>query len=150
MGFLIKLVLGLVILLVALLIFHSWQVDHSANQKAFEMASAPSPALNGFYTGAVNLPVKVTWAGKKFNSASSTGINVFDDGSEGYPFKTSVGTVGSSTVLNIAYDLPENPAWVRAITDQLVQTGPDHYLGKITATVIPGYTLSLGFFRLSK
>src|SRR5262245_28330253 len=127
MVFLLKLVVGLVVLLLVLAYARTWQVDNSENQKIFAANGAPNPALDGFYKGAVSLPVKVTWSGKKFDAASSTGINVFDDGSERYPFSTSVGVIGSSTVLNISYDRPENPFWVRPIVDQLIQTGPGNY-----------------------
>jgi hypothetical protein len=150
MAFLIKLVLGLAVLILGLAFFQNWRIENSENQQIFARNSAPNPALNGFYEGKVGLPIKLTWVGKDFNSASTTGSNVFDDGSHKYPFTTNVVTVGSSTVLNINYDLPENPFWVRMITDQVVQTGPEHYLGKITLRLIPNVPLSLGFFRLQR
>lgn len=148
-SFIFKLLLAIVILALAFGFFRTWQVENSENQKIFARNSAPA-RLDGFYKGSLNLPVKVTWAGKKFNAASSTGINVFDSGSEGYPFRTSVGVIGSSTVLDISYDTPENPFWARYILDRVVETGPDHYLGKIILRVIPNYPFSLGFFRLEK
>jgi hypothetical protein len=152
-GFIVKLLLAIVLLAFAGAFLRSWQVENSAEQKIFAANSAPA-RLDGFYKGSVNLPVKVTWMGKNFNAASSTGTNIFEDATVGqraaYPFTTTVGTHDSSTVLNISYDSAENPFWARPILDQIVETGPDHYLGKITLHVIPNYPLSLGFFRLQK
>jgi hypothetical protein len=152
-SFILKLVAAFVLIAFALVFFRNWQVENSAEQKIFAANSAPA-RLDGFYQGSVNLPIKITWMGKNFNAASSTGTNIFEDAASGqrtaYPFSTTVGTHGSSTVLNISYDSAENPFWVRPILDQVVETGPDHYLGKITLRMIPNYPLSLGFFRLQK
>ena len=153
MFFLIKLIIGLVILALALGFFRTWQVENSDNQKKFAAGKAPSTALDGLYHGSVSTPIKVTWLGKKFIAASSTGINVFEDGSsttERYPFATALGISGSTTVLNIKYDLPENPFWLRPVLDQLVEIAPGDYLGKLTVLVVPGYPFSLGFFKLIK
>lgn len=154
MFFLIKLILALVILALALGFFRTWQVENSDEGKLFASNSAPTAKLDGFYKGSVNAPVKVTWLGKKFISASSTGINVFDDGnggqSERYPFSTSMGLHGTSTALYIDYSLPENPFWVRPILDELVEVAPHAYLGKMTLRIIPSYPFTIGFFRLSK
>ncbi len=149
MYFVLKTAFVLAVVFLGLAFARTWQVENSENQKIMERSSAPSKPLEGFYEGTVSLPVKVTWTGKKFSAANSNGINVFEDGVDRFPFKTAVGTVGSSTVLNISYDLPENPFWIRIITDQLVETGPNRYLGKMTAHILPGFPFSLGFFRLS-
>ena len=149
MFFLIKLIIALVILVLIASFLRTWQEDNSENGKAFAASMAPSPAPDGFYKGTVNSPFKVTWTGKKFNAASSTGINIFDENgtsTEKYPFKTSV----SVTILNIDYDVPENPFWIRPILDKLVETAPGEYLGKLTMRIIPGYPFTLGFFRLEK
>jgi hypothetical protein len=154
MIFLIKLAIGLVIFVLILGFAQTWAVENSNNGKLFNSSAAPSVKLDGFYKGSVNLPVKVTWLGKKFTSASSTGINVFDDGaggqSEKYSFTTIMGLNGSSTVLYIDYDQPDNPFWVRPILDELVEPTPGQFLGKLTVRIIPGYPYSLGFFRLEK
>jgi hypothetical protein len=154
MFFVLKVVVALIVIVLVLAFARSWQVESSENQKIFAANAAPQPALDGLYSGSVSTPVKVTWLGKKFNAASSTGINVFDDGQggqhEGYPFATSVATNGTSTVLNIDYAHPDNPFWIRPILDQLVQVAPGEYLGKLTVRLVPGYPMSLGFFQLKK
>ena len=154
MLFLLKLIVALAVIILGLGFFRSWQVENSDNGKLFASSTAPTVKLDGFYKGSVNTPVKVTWLGKKFIAASSSGINIFDDGAggtrEGYPFKTFMGLNGSSTALYIDYDLPDNPFWARSILDELVQTAPDQYLVKLTLRIIPGYPLSLGFFKLQK
>ncbi len=154
MFFLLKLVLGLVVLALALGFFRTWQVENSDDAKLFASSSAPTVKLDGFYKGSVSSPVKITWAGKKFSAASSTGINIFDDGSgstsEKYPFTLIDGNHDGKKVLDINYDRPENPFWVRPILDELVQTEKGTYLGKLTLRVVPSYPFSLGFFRLSK
>jgi len=154
MFFLFKLVIGIAIFVLGAGFLQTWYVENSDNGKLFASSSAPNTKLDGFYKGSVNLPVKVTWLGKKFNSASSTGINVFDDGNpqpaERYPFTTSIGLHGEKTALYIDYDRPENPFWIRLILDQLVEPLPGQYMGKLTVRIIPGYPYSLGFFRLQK
>ena len=152
--FILKLLAALVLIGLGLGFFRTWQVENSQNEKTFASGKQFTSKLDGFYKGGVSTPVKVTWLGKKFNSASSTGINIFEDGQggqrEGYPFNTSMATSGSSTVLNIDYDRPENPFWVRPILDQLVEVEPGNYLGKLTVRVVPGYPFSFGFFHLAK
>ena len=154
MFFVLKVLLAILIIVLALAFVRSWQVENSENQKIFAASAAPQEALDGFYSGSVNAPVKVTWLGKKFDSTASTGVNIFEDGSagerEGYPFATSLGINGSSTVLNIDYDQPANPFWIRPILDQLIETEPGKYLGKVTVRLIPSYPFSIGFFRLKK
>lgn len=154
MSFLIRLVFSLVILALALGFARTWQIENSELGKQFASSSAPTVKLDGFYKGSVNLPVKVTWLGKKFNSADSSGINVFENGTGGenemYRFKTVHGLHGENTVLHIVYDIPDNPFWVRPVLDQLVEIAPGDYLGKLTVQIVPGYPFSLGFFKLSK
>lgn len=149
-SFILKLIGAVVIILVVGAFLRTWQVENSENQKIFAANGAPNPALEGFYPGTVNLPIKVTWVGKNFNAASSTGANVFEGSREDYPFTALVGVNGQSTVLNISYDLPQNPFWIKPIVDQIVETSPGHYLGKITLHLIPNYPFSLGFFRLQR
>lgn len=153
MFFLIRLIFSLVILALALGFARTWQIENSEMGKQFASSSAPTVTLDGFYKGSVNLPVKVTWLGKKFNAADSSGVNVFESGSgesEMYRFKTVHGLHGSNTLLYIVYDIPENPFWIRPILDQLVEIAPGEYLGKLTVQIVPGYPFSLGFFKLSK
>ena len=162
---LIKLLIVLVLLVTLLCIFRTWQMEHSANQEAFLKGTVPNPAPDGLYHGSVGR--NVSWLGKKFSaeggSASGgdafigTGINVFDDGdgvrSERYQFVTSIGKGVRDTekdVLKIDYNITANPWWVRFIFDEIVQTAPNEYLGKLHARFISGYPFTLGYFTLKK
>src|SRR6267154_1748494 len=111
-GFLIKFVIGLILLILALGFARTWQEENSDNGKVFVTSHAPSEVLDGPYIGSVTLPVKVTWKGKFFNASSSTGVNLFDDGNgdnrEAYPFTTFMGLIGKSSVLYIEYNQPDN------------------------------------------
>ncbi len=154
--FLLKCLLGIVAALILLGVLRTWQMGHSADQKRFLAATAPAPAPDGSYAGTVASP-HVSWLGKKFNAADSSGINVFDTSNgtkvERYPFATSSGkglTDRDLNVLKIDYNVSANPFWLRPILDEIVQIGPDHYLGKMQARVIPGYPFTLAFFELTR
>ena len=134
----------------------TWQLEHSSNQTVFFEGTVPQPAPDGLYSGSIEGP-KVSWLGKKFNAASSAGINVFDDGNgkqgERYPFKTAYGKGLRDMhidVLTIDYNTPDNPFWMHPILDEIVQIGPDKYLGKLHVRLIPGHPFTLSYFELSK
>ena len=156
MFFLIKIVIVLACLAVIFGVVRTWQMEHSPNQSRFVEGKKPMPAPDGLYNGSVSGP-KVSWLGKKFNAAAQTGINIFDDGNgskrERYPFKTSVSKGirdAGADVVAIDYDIPGNPFWLRPILDEIVQIGPDKYLGKLHVRIIPGYPFTLAYFELSK
>ncbi len=120
--------------------------------KAQEFANGkvPSPLPNGFYKGSVSF--KTSWQGKKFNAKNSTGINLIND-QEKYPFKTYIGkgiADRNLDVLKIDYNIPQNPWYLRFILDEIVETSPGHYLGKVHIKLFPSLGLTLGFFRLEK
>lgn len=157
MMFLFRLIFSLVLIALAIALYLTWHTNSSETEKAFAAGTIPAPALSGFYKGSVDLPVKVTWLGKKFDAATSTGINVFDSGlgstTDKYSFR--YGEIAALhepgiKVIAIDYDLPQNPFWVRPIFDELVQVAPGKYLGKMNVRIIPGYPFTLGFFRLEK
>jgi len=154
--FLLKLLLALSAGAILLGILRTWQMEHSADQAIFAAGTAPSPAPHGFYSGAIAGP-HVSWLGKTFYAAQHTGINEFDAGrgtkTENFPFKTQSNkglTDKNLYVLDIDYNIPANPFWVRPILDELVQTAPDTYLGKLQLRLIPGLPFTLIFFRLSR
>ncbi len=121
------------------------------NQKLFLSGKVPDPNPNGFYKGSLDGP-KTFWQGKKFDAASSTGINLIGS-KEVYPFKTYVAKGlkdKNLDVLKIDYNIPENPFWIRLILDEIVQISPNNYLGKVHLKIIPGLPFTLGYFRLEK
>jgi hypothetical protein len=152
-------VLGLVALILLLLIIgfgRTWYVNHSADQARFTAGTLPNPLPEGLYKGSVAGP-KVAWLGKQFNTADSTGINLFSDGKGGtyerYSFVSSVskGLLDPNTsVVAIDYNIPSNPFWLRPVRDEIVQIAPSHYLGKLNVRILPGVTFTLVFFELEK
>lgn len=154
--FFIRLFIGLLLLAMFLGVWRTWQVEKSPNQALFVGGHAPTPAPDGLYHGTVP-GRKVSWLGKKFDAAKSSGINVFDDGNgvkgERYPFTTSY-TKGvrdkNVDVLAINYNVSANPVWLRFILDEVVEVAPGEYLGKLHLRIIPGYPFTLGYFKLLK
>jgi len=145
-------ILGIfLVILFTLLFLKNWKTQSSPDQKEFSKGSLPSPLPNGQYkgsTGNLNTP----WKGKEFNASSSSGINLVKD-KKVLPFKTYFGKGLQNKnldVLKIDYNIPQNPIWLRFILDEIVQVEKDKYLGKIHLRLLPGLSLSLGYFRLER
>lgn len=154
-------ILGVVLSLIAVLVvvisyfsYRNWKTQHSQNQAIFLAGKVPA-TLDGFYKGTVT-GFKTDWQGKKLDASHSSGINVFHkDGQdiENFPFKTYTGQGlqdKNLEVFKIDYDNSTNPWWVRRVVDELVETGPGQYLGKIHLKILPGLSFAVGYFRLSK
>ncbi|MDD5050120.1 MAG: hypothetical protein PHV93_00050 [Candidatus Pacebacteria bacterium] len=155
MKFLLILFLLIVIAIALLICMTYWTQEFNTNQKIFLSGVVPSPRPDGFYNGSAFLTG--SWLGKKFDANNGTGINVFADSSGGqvekYPFKTYVASGIRDTnlqVLKIDYNLPENPFWLRVILDEIVETAPGQYIGKLHLRIIPGFSFSPLYFFLSK
>lgn len=143
----------------------------AALDEIFRAGLPPDSPLNGYYGGelvALNIAPGLTqltgsiaqswmpWQGKRFSSASGTGVNVFtrdsltlahlywpfyhgyeDDTANTYrafAFRTYLApglADPDRTVLKIDYDRQDNPAaTIRRVLDELVQVSDDCYLGK--------------------
>lgn len=157
MIFLFRLIFSLVLIALAGALYLTWHSNSSDLEKEFAKGTIPEPALSGLYKGSVDLPVKVTWRGKQFDAATTTGINVFEDNlgstTQKYPFRYGEAFAQREVgikVIAIDYDLPENPFWMRPILDEIVQIAPGKYLGKLNLRIFPGYPFTLGFFKLEK
>ncbi len=149
----ISIFVGIIVGLVAFGLYRTYKVEHSDNQAIFLKGSLPSN-LDGFYKGTVN-SYHGTWQGKTFFASQSKGINSFKDAGKDttrYPFKTYSGTglLDGIQVLKIDYNVPENKFWTRFLLDEIVQTEPNNYVGKIHLRIIPGLPFTIGYFRLSK
>jgi hypothetical protein len=143
----------LLVLLVgmAFALYRTRKVERGANQAKFRDGIVPKPLPNGFYKGSAFTGLGKHWQGKVFQRSNSTGINQFTDGQR-YTFATYPATGlrdPDLQVLRIDYGQPGNPWWVRLITDEIVQTAPGHYLGKVHARFWPGLVFSLGYFELT-
>ncbi|MES2087836.1 MAG: hypothetical protein V4467_02475 [Patescibacteria group bacterium] len=154
--FLCKCFLGLILAMLLLGVARTLFLEHSDNQAKFSAGKFPSVAPEGFFKGTVP-GYSVSWKGKKFSAAESSGINLFDDGNGGqkerYPFVTSEGKGvhdKSLEVLKIDYNISANPLWLRPILDEIVEVSPEHFLGKVHVRIIPGFPFTLAFFELQK
>lgn len=152
-------------------------VGQSDRQKQFVAASAPTDGPDGFYNGAAyllgNRPVP--WLGKSFEATNSKGFNIFtptgasllrvmtpfyklfrqnaDGNTDAYYFETSTSPGFRDkqiSTFKLDYDAPENPFLIRIILDEMVETAPAEYLGKVHMKVFPGYYATIGFFGLRK
>ncbi|MDD5068579.1 MAG: hypothetical protein PHS53_04540 [Candidatus Pacebacteria bacterium] len=155
MKFILILFLLVLIAITILFCMTYWTNEWSANQKIFVSGKAPNPSPDGFYSGSAYLTG--SWLGKKFDARYEEGINVFKDlGNaevEKYPFKTFFGPGIRDThlqVMKIDYDIPENPFWIRPILDEIVETAPGEYMGKLHLRIIPGFSFSPLYFFLEK
>lgn len=129
-------------------------------QKKFVRGKIPHKLPDGLYHGSVpgSKRVKQTtgWKGKKFDAANAKGINIIEKNNqekEMYPFVTSVGESVSDKgvqVVKIDYKISSNPWWLRLILDEIVETEPNHFLGKLQFNIAPGYYATIGYFELQK
>jgi hypothetical protein len=161
----------------AIWVLTSFFVGKSKKQEQFVANTAPATGPEGFYRGAAYLlgNQPVPWLGKTFESGQHHGFNVFtpkgasmlkiltplyklfrinsDGNTEAYYFKTSIGSGlkdVDTQVFKLDYDSPENPFLIRIILDEMVEVGPNEFLGKVHMKVLPGYYATIGFFGLRK
>ena len=155
----------------------SYLVRTSERQRQFETADGLPQPPDGFYKGTAHLlgGGPVPWLGKSFVRTEELGFNIFtpagasmlkvltplyklfevnaDGTTRAFNFRTSRGTGLKDTaiqVIKLDYDSPENPFLIRIILDEIVQTAPGEYLGKVHMKVFPGYFATIGFFGLRK
>lgn len=152
-----KLVLVMIIILLSIILgvviagfYRTWQVQHDQRQQIFLKGTLPHPSPDGFYQGEISL--KTSWKGKKFDPKNGRGINLYGQ-AEKFPFKTYQGkglTDKNLDVLKIDYNIAGNPFWLRFVLDEIVQVGPNEYLGKMHFRIIPGSPFSITYFWLKK
>jgi hypothetical protein len=143
--------LGILGLFLLFGLLRTWQTQTSANQAKFKAGKLPTEPLDGFYKGTVT-NYHGEWRGKTFDASHNKGINSFGEG-EKYPFRTYTG-VGlrdkDLQVFKIDYNVSGNPFWVRRVLDEVVETAPGKYLGKIHVRILPGLHFATGYFTLEK
>ncbi|GEM_PF-495251 len=150
-------------------------VERSSYQQTFVAGRAPDPLPDGFHPGEAHvlLDKQTPWLGKSFDAQNQIGFNIFtplgarilkfasplyqkfsvneEGNTRAYYFKTYIGKGKkdvNTDVFKLDYDMPENPFWIRAILDEVVEIAPQQYLGKIHVKVLPGFFISIGYFGL--
>lgn len=150
-------------------------VERSPYQPQFVGGRAPDPTPDGFHPGEAHVlfDKKTPWLGKQFDRQASVGFNIFtplgarilkiasplyqkfsvneEGNTRAYYFKTYIGKGKkdvNTDVFKLDYDMPENPFWIRAILDEVVEIAPREYLGKIHVKILPGFYVSIGYFGL--
>lgn len=146
----------IVLALIALFIgvIRTFSIQSGSEQSFFLGGKVPSNKPEGFYKGSVT-GFNMGWRGQKFDRSTFTGVNIMlENGKlvEKYSFKTSVtqGLVDKINVIRIDYNLDANPLWIKFITDEIVETEPGHYMGKMHVTLIPGLPIVLAIFYLDE
>ncbi len=155
----------------------NYVVSKSDRQKVFLGGTLPSGPPDGFYRGSAFLlgNARVPWLGKSFEAENSKGFNIFKPAgasvlkvltpfytkfrqnelgnTDAYYFGTSTGRgfkdPGIDT-FKLDYDSPENPFLIRIILDEIVETAPQEFLGKVHLKVFPGFYATIGYFGLRK
>ncbi len=155
-GFIIKLIIAVGVILLALGFYRTTKTQSGAYQTQFLAGKVPDPAIDGQTIGSADF-YTASWIGKKFSAPTNAGINRFKNAagveSEKYPFKTSVGPGLRDTgtqVLKLDYDLPENPFWLRPVLDEVVEVAPGEYLGKMHYRLFGAYPFSIAYFKMKK
>ena len=135
------------------LVWLDYRSKRSPSQALFRQGTVPQPPPDGDYNGVVNA-YHGGWIGKTFDARRAMGRNLFTTPAgvrQIYPFKTLVGQglADPIPVMKIDYDIEGNPFWLRSILDEIVQVGPNHYLGRIHLRLGPMHA-SVGYFELRK
>lgn len=143
-----------VILISSVVHFRAQSLLSSPLQAQFITGIVPEELPDGVYKGSTG-GYTASWIGKTFHRDDAIGANVFHGASEDvdkYPFKMYVGQGiqdKNTQVIKIDYNIPENPFWFRPVLDEIVQVGPDEYLGKAHIR-LAFFPLTVTFFKLKK
>lgn len=131
----------------------------------FRKGKVPKKPLHDFYQGTIiphpihRWPITTYtkyWKGKSFDGPNAWGINILHVGEKmvkKYPFKTYVGKGikdRDKMVFKIDYNIAQNPFWLRLVVDEIVAITPREFLGKVHVRILPGLTITCGFFTLKR
>lgn len=156
---LVILVIALVVVPTLALLFALYRtigMQLGSTRRLFRSGRLPSSRPDGFYRGMVDLPGFRRWQGKRFLSNNNTGVNVLKrrgQSVERYAFTTRPAKGLSDRtldVLQLDYNRPENPWWLRRVTDEMVEVSAGKYLGKVYVRWLPGPPLSVAYFWLER
>ncbi len=149
----VLIVVGIVIVLgIVYGLIMTFKTQHSSYQSMFLKGALPSPAPDGFFPGKslIGDGMPGNWQGKIFDAKTNSGWNKFHDGNR-YMFATRIDHGLWDTqlaVFKLDYNNSTNPWYLRFLEDELVQTSPGHYLGKLNLKIIPGLPFAIGYFSL--
>lgn len=138
-------------------VFFNVRSDRTQEAKAFLGGSLPSPELDGTFGGNKFTGLGEDWLGKHFFAATDSGINNFksktnsQNTEQRFTFTTrpAPGLRNKhQQVLQLDYNVTGNPWWLRHIRDEIVQTAPGQYTGKIHVKVW-FMVVTIGHFQLS-
>ncbi len=130
-------------------------VERKIEQASFTKGTADLSGLDGDYIGVAH-GYSGSWQGKTIFKNKKSGINRFLYGEkleQKYPFGLSIQKALRDTgkdVIVLNYNQPGNPWWLKYIVDEMVQTGPQEYLGKVHVKIAPDLVFTLGYFSLTK
>jgi len=156
-----KIIISVIILIVVVVLvlvvgwWRTYKTQHSSNETLFRAGTVPSHLPDGFYKGNVT-GYHGAWQGKKFDAVHQSGINVFLDNNQQaqrYRFVTYQGQGlrdSKTTVIKIDYSKAPNPWYAKLVLDEVVQTAPNRYLGKIHLRLLPGVSFAIGYFTLER
>lgn len=151
--FVLKVVLVFLVLLILFGAYRTRQTENNQNERIYSAGKFPDEPLDGFYSLDIR-DYSGIWKGKIFDAAAQKGTNVlhrYGKDEQRYGFKTSRAPglrEPELEVLQLDYNLPENPFWARPFLEEIVRIGGDEYLGKINYRFLPGFPFSLGHFFL--
>ena len=152
-------------------------MQQSGHHQKFLHGSLPQTPPDGFHQGAAHLLFdrQTPWLGKSFDRNDGVGFNIFtpqgssilkimtplyklfsknaDGNTKAYFFKTYAAPALKDApleVIKLDYDSAENPFLIRIVLDEIVETAPDVFLGKVHLKVFPRIYATIGFFGLKK
>ncbi len=154
---LIKLIAAIGVLGVIAGVYQTIKSQSSSNpyQQQFLGGSVASGLPDGPYQGSADFYV-FGWKGKRFDKANASGVNIIGEGAaahDKYPFTLSIGKGirdADTQAIKLDYDRPENPFWLRPTLDEMTETAPGKYIGKIHYRLIPYFPFTISYFRIER
>lgn len=161
----IKIVLGVlglaVVAGVGFGIMRTMKSERHNNQAIFVSGKAVLPTP-GLYLGTA-AGYRGSWRGKLIEENGQRGANVFEDIDSitgltksqlrRYPFglyQAKGLRDHELDVIVLDYNQVGNPWWLRYVTDEIVQTSPTAYLGKVHIKITPKIVYTIGYFTLEQ
>lgn len=133
----------------------TYVVERQIEQAEFTNGIADLSKLDGDYKGVAH-GYSGTWQGKTIFQNTKNGINRFlyeEKLQQKYPFALSAQKAlrdSGKDVIVLDYNQPGNPWWLKYVVDEMVEVGPQHYLGKVHVRITSGLVFTLGYFSLTK